>query len=470
MNAARRIVLILTLVALGLLVALSVAGAFAGQRSASALFNSPPLVFFWTLLAALLVAGFASSSRLRRSPWSFAAHAGTLLVLLGAMAGSNTGHAVAARFLGAARMPGGYMLIREGETSNTVTDLAGRELGALPFSIRLTDFSIEYYPPENDRWLLVAQTDDDAQQASPHVLDWRPGAPAELPGTDVTVEVLRYLPSARPVYPEGARGVVRIEPAGHEAVTLPAEPGREARLGEPPLAVRVDEVYTNLKVTEAGAERRIIDAPGEGDNPAVRVTVIRPDGASETSYLFAFMPAHPQKPGLPRMRYVLSAPADALEAPGGLPAVRLRVRRQGVSADAWLVAEESSRTPAVSVAEIFGLAPAGDDARAAAAIIYLAEPAGQVRDYRSALEVVEEGAVVRSRTIEVNHPLHYGGYHFYQFSYDTESGSYTVLSVTSDAGLHVVYAGFVLLLAGLFGLFWVRPATAHLGGHKRDGN
>jgi hypothetical protein len=79
-----------------------------------------------------------------------------------------------------------------------------------------------------------------------------------------------------------------------------------------------------------------------------------------------------------------------------------------------------------------------------------------VRDYISDVQVVKDGKVVAEKSIEVNHPLHFGGYHFYQSSYDAEGHRYTVLSVVSDTGLNLVYAGYMALGIGVFWHFWLR--------------
>ncbi len=79
-----------------------------------------------------------------------------------------------------------------------------------------------------------------------------------------------------------------------------------------------------------------------------------------------------------------------------------------------------------------------------------------VRAYISDVEVVKDNKVVTRKSIEVNKPLHYGGYLFYQQGYDSESGRYTVLGVTSDKGLGVVFLGYILLCAGVFWQFWLR--------------
>jgi hypothetical protein len=80
-----------------------------------------------------------------------------------------------------------------------------------------------------------------------------------------------------------------------------------------------------------------------------------------------------------------------------------------------------------------------------------------IRDYVSELEVIKEGDIVAEKDIEVNHPLHFGGYHFYQHSYDAEASQYTILMVVSDTGLNLVYAGYLMLCGGVFWHFWAMP-------------
>jgi hypothetical protein len=79
-----------------------------------------------------------------------------------------------------------------------------------------------------------------------------------------------------------------------------------------------------------------------------------------------------------------------------------------------------------------------------------------IRDYISDVQVIKDGNVVAEKSIEVNHPLHFGGYHFYQSSYDTQGHRYTVLSVVSDTGLKLVCAGYMALVIGVFWHLWIR--------------
>ncbi len=81
---------------------------------------------------------------------------------------------------------------------------------------------------------------------------------------------------------------------------------------------------------------------------------------------------------------------------------------------------------------------------------------GAVRDYISSLAVIENDKTVAEKNVEVNHPLHYGGYYFYQYSYDAQAGQYSVLMVVSDTGLGLVYGGYVMLCAGVIWHFWLR--------------
>jgi hypothetical protein len=90
-----------------------------------------------------------------------------------------------------------------------------------------------------------------------------------------------------------------------------------------------------------------------------------------------------------------------------------------------------------------------------------------IRDYISEVDVIKDGAIVAHKNIEVNRPLHFGGYFFTQHSYDEQAGQYTVLGVASDTGLSAVYVGYVALCIGLFRHLWVKAAA---GKSKQNGD
>jgi hypothetical protein len=79
-----------------------------------------------------------------------------------------------------------------------------------------------------------------------------------------------------------------------------------------------------------------------------------------------------------------------------------------------------------------------------------------ISDFISDVEIIRDGSIVAKKIIEVNKPLHFGGYLFYQQDYDHQAGQYTILSVVSDTGLFTVHLGFFLLCAGLFWNMWFR--------------
>lgn len=80
-----------------------------------------------------------------------------------------------------------------------------------------------------------------------------------------------------------------------------------------------------------------------------------------------------------------------------------------------------------------------------------------ISDYISHVRVLKNDNAVASKAVEVNHPLYYGGYHFYQSSYgqDPRTGQmYTVLSVVSNSGLNWVFGGYLLLCIGVTWKCW----------------
>ena len=87
-------------------------------------------------------------------------------------------------------------------------------------------------------------------------------------------------------------------------------------------------------------------------------------------------------------------------------------------------------------------------------------PAGPIKSYKSTLQVKENDQVVQTRTIEVNSPFSYKGYTFYQSGYNPQDLAWTSLQVVRDPGVPVVYAGFLLMIAGLFIVFYLNPWMA----------
>jgi len=83
-----------------------------------------------------------------------------------------------------------------------------------------------------------------------------------------------------------------------------------------------------------------------------------------------------------------------------------------------------------------------------------------IDQYISHVRVVENGQPVVTKAIQMNDPLKYKGYTFYQSSYESEAGDasrYSILSVKRDPGVWFVYLGFGMLTLGLVVVFYVNP-------------
>lgn len=84
-----------------------------------------------------------------------------------------------------------------------------------------------------------------------------------------------------------------------------------------------------------------------------------------------------------------------------------------------------------------------------------------IADYIATLTVIEDGKEIRTEQVEVNHPLRYKGYRFYQSSFDdsrtdAEGRWTTVLQVRKDRGSPFVWTGIIIVSLGLMlGLYMV---------------
>ena len=116
----------------------------------------------------------------------------------------------------------------------------------------------------------------------------------------------------------------------------------------------------------------------------------------------------------------------------------------------------------------FALMPGFGHTQGGPKLTYVKTGGGAISDYISELEVIDkDGKVVARKDIEVNHPLQYGGYRFYQSGYDQQAARYTVLQVVSDTGVMIVFAGYWLLCIGVVWHMWLRHLFKKIGGKKQ---
>jgi len=87
--------------------------------------------------------------------------------------------------------------------------------------------------------------------------------------------------------------------------------------------------------------------------------------------------------------------------------------------------------------------------------------ASNIADYLCTLTVIDDGVEIKTETIEVNRPLRYLGYRFYQTAYDDrrvdEQGRWmTIINVRRDDGAPFVWAGIFIVSIGLvLGMYFV---------------
>lgn len=83
-----------------------------------------------------------------------------------------------------------------------------------------------------------------------------------------------------------------------------------------------------------------------------------------------------------------------------------------------------------------------------------------IKSFKSKVTIFERDREILKKTIEVNHPLTYKGYSFYQASYDQNDFKWTGLDVVKDPGVPFVWLGIILLNLGVFLRFYLKPKMA----------
>ncbi len=80
-----------------------------------------------------------------------------------------------------------------------------------------------------------------------------------------------------------------------------------------------------------------------------------------------------------------------------------------------------------------------------------------IKDFKSKLSVLVDGEVVKTKVIEVNDPLSYGGLDFYQANYDPNNPKFSGIQISSHPGIPIVYSGFIILCIGIVFIFYIKP-------------
>jgi len=327
-------------------------------------------------------------------------------------------------------------------------------------------------------------------------------------GKDAVLIPARYVPQAEAKKATGAEqpGPVIVTPLrGHDKpLVVPAEVGQDftfmpTRSGTRRLIGRIRKLcFVRLESDPDSPEkRRVIEAEGSevGAEPAVEIDVVEPR-RTENAYAPG-VTARLRKMGQPvSMVYI---PADDPQKMRGMqrPVITFEVTRRRMPGikEYWALLSELQRgggpdvktflrllsalrirtgektitiskgrpSPPVALDFLYDSQAQWD--RAGRPYVFAADKP-PVKEYNSLLVIRKDDREVARSVIEVNHPMHYGGYHFYQSGFDEEDLAYTYISVKSDAGWLIALIGVLTLMGGTFLHFWVEPVWRAAKGRR----
>lgn len=322
--------MLLGLLGLGGLTVLAIIGAFMGAEDAAEFFNSRPLTIFWAAFAAVLIIGVIAFKSMARCPGLVGMHVGCVLVIAGAMWGSDEAHRLRVARYNEKKLTAGSMMLIEGRRTELAKADDG-ELHLFDFQVKLDGFRVEHYQLADERWLIGVVADIPGEQANrAERIDWQIDEPVKVPFTDVEFTVIEQKGLRRPVF-RLTRGEKSVTP-------MPKTPTDK-------------ESFPLTLLYESEQQWRSTGSP----------------------------------------------------------------------------------------------------------TLILQKPHQSVRDEVASLAVVADGRVIERAEVRANHPMHYGGYHFYLAGYTPGERAEVWLKVVSDSGLVAVYIGFAMICLGAVWQFWIRP-------------
>jgi len=413
MNKLRREVMWAALALIILLTVFSIYGAFIGAARAEQFFNRIPLAVFWIAFTILLIVAINVFPRLVRVPGLLLMHAGCISILLGGMWGSRAGHALQNKFLGNEKIRTGRMTIYEGYSDNQV--IVENEAQNYLFSIK----------PEFESDLDHRTVSEELRQEfEKHQMTLsqdvkvmaKPEGNAWVIADNLSAYIARKEGEALNIY----------APTKELPFSVRLKDFRIEYYEPANLEIEIAEGQSKTIPAEVGQE---IDLGGE----LGKAKIVR-------KYENFKMSIEDGK------RVAFDDPR-----PGSNPALEIEI----TAPDGQVITQY-----------VFSLMPGFGHTQSKLKLTYHRPLNRAIRDYVSELEVVRDGQVVAEKDIEVNHPLSFGGYHFYQVDYDHEAGRFTILSVHSSSGLRLVFIGYWMLCIGILWHMWFRHILARIKSKK----
>lgn len=313
------------------------------------------------------------------------------------------------------------LTLRQGETGNQLYAQDGTPSEALPFHVRLNRFQIEHYPPQPR---LLRLSGEKILQSTPAR----------------TGEVL-------------ASGACRV--------TVLGETAGDAAPANPALKVRVRDLadgstrenWLFARFPDFGTPGAAHGNAASGAPDAPRLLYLHPDDGPESlavGFPDRLMATYPVALDSPFVVAALSAEVTVLQSfhdfmiEGGEP------RNRPVAPDPLIrlrIDDGTGAPPTESTLRQGEPIELPASAGVGNSLVWDASP-GMIKDFYSDLSVLRDGREWARTTIEVNHPLQFEGYRFYQTNYDDEGFTYTVLEVVRDPWLPLFYIGAGLMVLG----------------------
>jgi hypothetical protein len=418
MNGFKREVLWAGLTLIISLIFFSIYGAFIGAENAEEFFNRFPLAVYWSAFAILLVVGFVVFRRLIRVPGLLLMHAGCILILAGGMWGSRAGYALQKKLLGIEKVRTGQITIYEGQSENHV--ILQNEDQKYLFSIEpgfASDLDNRTVSEE-----LRQEFEKHQKALSQHVkVSVKLGRNAWVITDNLNAYIVRKKDDALNIY----------DPTQELPFSIGLKDFRIEYYEPAFLEYEIGEGQSRSVPAEVGQE---FDLGPELGKAKITRAFENFKMSLEDGKRIAFDDPHP----------------------GSNPALEVQM---------------TAPDGQVTTQYVFANMPGFGHTQSKLKLTYHRPANRAVRDYVSELEVIRDGQVVAEKDIEVNHPLYFGGYHFYQADYDHEAGQFTILSVYSDTGLRLVFAGYWMLCIGVTWHFWLRHIFTKIKSKKNiDGN
>ncbi|HUK65294.1 MAG TPA: cytochrome c biogenesis protein ResB [Anaeromyxobacteraceae bacterium] len=150
---------------------------------------------------------------------------------------------------------------------------------------------------------------------------------------------------------------------------------------------------------------------------------------------------------------------DAEENPQAAPLLRKGPAPGGASAAPAAVLEVRSRglassTPALPAQGGHNYVEVPPGAARPRGFLAFEKRPEEAKSFESHVTVLD-GANLRSARISVNDPFTYRGWTFYQANYNPQNPRYSGLEAVHDPGVKFVFAGFALIIVGVFTMFYL---------------